>query len=245
MTTTTKPRIDASQVNGNTLAVLAACTKALESAGMRAEAKELRSKALTGDRDFALFTMAQYVEFGWGAEKPTPSVDFEDEDATLPSGQYVVADPCYVFNDATYDALLGTEAFDDAQTHVYGFNADGKPLHVVILKTAHGDGQYHSSDGHTQLVDSGTIACIEVSNAHFKAGWEQYPQYTAKTAFQCKGTEDGELVFGTLTTIPTDDEKCEDCGGYCDNCKCEDCGECTNGTCECGYGDDDEDGDDE
>lgn len=230
-----KPRIDARGLNGNTLAVLSACTQALEKAGKRDQARELRGKALTGDRDFALATMMQYVEFTFG-DVP----EFDDDDATLPAGKYVVADPCYILSNDVYNAMLEAGAFDEEKPFVFGTDVFGNEKRLVILHTTHGDGAYTSDDGHEQLVDSGTIACIEVAPEFFHATWERYPQYEADEAFQCKRDDDGVLHFGTLTSIETDGHKCDECGDrYCESC--DRCGGCPQ-YCTC---DDDDDSDDD
>lgn len=245
--TKTKPTVNASGLNGNTLSVLAACTKALEQAGMRDEAKELRSKALTGDYNHALATMMEYVDFTFGKTAPTRDrygFDFDDDAPTMPAGMYIVVDPCYVLTREKYDELLSTEAFDDEQVHVYAHDDDGEPQHIVILHTKHGDGEYYSDDGVRQLVDSGTIACIQICPQYFQPDWQKNYEnhcYNVAQPFQVQNDEDSVMHFGGFTQIETDDPRCDECG--IKGCEpCEGCGHCQN-YCECEdeYQDDDYD----
>lgn len=238
MTVTIKPVVDAKNLNGNAISVVAAAANALRDAGLRDEAKQLRATALTGDYNHVLTTCMQYVDFDFSGRTVINGVSGAEH--VLPAGKYVVADPCYVLDKAIYDNLLNVDgAFDGIKPVEY---ADGKM--VWILPTYHGDGSYVGSDGRHYGVDSGTIAIVEVGDCptlFFQRGWQQYAQFHVPTPFTCERTDDGELVYGSFLTIHTNPTLCPECQDEMKYDQCDCCGNCSY-CCTCN---DDSDSDDD
>jgi hypothetical protein len=90
--------------------------------------------------------------------------------AVLPAGDYVIIDPCYVYDGARWHGLVDL---------IYGPRASGThghtPPHEGIFTdpltgcrfaysgTATGDGTYPDQDGHLYGVDSGGLACLPLA----------------------------------------------------------------------------------
>lgn len=215
---TTKPIVNAKNLDGNIFAVVGATASALERAGQRDDAKAVRQR-LTTMRSYheALALCLEYVEFDFTGKVPATKPNRPAKEHEMPAGVYVISDPCYILKREIYDQLLEEDAFDDGKKHTFG---DGKA--IWILGTMHGDGEY---DGF--LVDSGTIACIEYAPEYFMEGFERSTKgkvYTAERPFECEADDEGLLIFGQLEQIMTGDTYCEECGDrHCDGeCQYED-----------------------
>ena len=233
MTTVSKPTVNARGLDGNIFAVASATINALKADGQRDVANTIMAQ-VTSKQSYheALAVCMEYVDFSFAPERDLE----EKENITLPAGQYVIVDPCYVLKDDVYNALLDT-AFETNQVTVYGTDIFGTEKRLIILHTYHGDGQYYDDHGRQFLVDSGTIACIEVAPEFFQAGWEQYTQITATKPFDCQSDE-GDLLFGDHACIYTNGEPCTGCGDRLKEGNTCDCGYCFD-CCECNNDDDD------
>lgn len=76
---------------------------------------------------------------------------------TLPSGTYYIGDPCYVFNNETWDEVLETtNYFSNHGVH----ELDGKSF--CGASTMYGDGVYVGSDSNTYPVDAGLIGAVDI-----------------------------------------------------------------------------------
>jgi len=219
-------------MDGNTLTVLGSAVTVLNRAGMRNEARLLRADVLNAKSyTEALALIGQRVEMTWGEVK-TASVG-EDE---LPEGQYVIADPCYVFNDETYYKLLADEHFDSGKPATFG-----NGYQCWIVATTHGDGTFPDQDGREYAVDSAHLAIISTAGeAHFKKGWVNETILVMPKPFSVERTDKGVIRFGDKIEIETDGHWCEECEGRAEYCECDECGEC-NQYCSCSDKDEDED----
>lgn len=225
-----KPVVNAVGLDGNTVSVVTKVVSTLRNAGMRTEAQAVKERAFNGTYDDMLRVCMEYVEFDFSGR----SVLNRAGERSLPAGNYVVADPCYILDNRIYDQLLElTEAWSGETPVFYASYAE---LSLWIVPTTHGDGSYHGSDGSTYLVDSGTIACIQVPvsdpELFFQSGWENYPQFTVNRPFSAELTKNGEIVFGSFLTIPTDGDVCGECGNSMKWNQCNDCGYCAS-CCQC------------
>lgn len=230
-----KVYVNAQGLDGNIFSVVGAVTRALKNAGRYDDARTVSDKLFTmGSYEQALAMCMEYAYFDFSGRKETkrqarPSTRTASENE-MPAGTYIISDPCYILNEEVYDALLGTDAFDCEAKRTFG--ANGK--RIWILHTKYGDGSYDSARGFdTFLVDSGTIACIEIDPSSFKGGWEKAKTFVANQPFECERTDEGDLVFGDMVTIQTGETECDYCGEYhCD------------GECQDNYEDEDSDDDD-
>jgi hypothetical protein len=84
----------------------------------------------------------------------------------LPPGKYYIGDPCYVFNDDTWQRLLDGAPFEGAIVEFDGRQLWGQ-------STAHGDGVYLDQDGNEFGVDSGVLAAIPIELVDNPAGEEE------------------------------------------------------------------------
>lgn len=73
---------------------------------------------------------------------------------TLPAGKYYIGDPCYAFGKTD----LYKKVWGDQFGYENGYYTNGTS-HIVVHRTAYGDGVYRGSNEMIFYVDSGTI-CI-------------------------------------------------------------------------------------
>jgi hypothetical protein len=79
---------------------------------------------------------------------------------TLPPGDYLIIDPCYILEETRFLALLDTVWAKDASV------VTPDPQTGALFawcSTATGDGVYADQDGQLYGVDSGTLACLPLS----------------------------------------------------------------------------------
>lgn len=77
---------------------------------------------------------------------------------TIPPGRYVIGDPCYSVPDDRWMEWLEAADYTEVGRGVLYAEIDGH--HVVGVSTAHGDGGYESSEGHSLGVDAGLIGLV-------------------------------------------------------------------------------------
>lgn len=111
----------------------------------------------------------------------------------LPPGKYFIGDPCYVFQDATWDRLLD-QSLDDMQ-HGEIFEFEGRQL--WSHGTPHGDGVYDDQNGIEYGVDAGMLGAVPIELIDDPAGEE------LGTIIDCpKGLtveyDNGTFWFGTI-----------------------------------------------
>lgn len=123
----------------------------------------------------------------------------------LPAGKYFIGDPCYVFTDADWDALLeALDSFesDDIQHH-NGFE-------LWAFGTAFGDGVYTDQNGIEYPVDSGLLGIVPLEMITNPEGQE----HGTVIEFQkpvAVDHENGTFWFGQICI------KTNDVNGYDDN----------------------------
>jgi|SoiMetStandDraft_2_1073263.scaffolds.fasta_scaffold156559_1 hypothetical protein len=83
-------------------------------------------------------------------------------DAGLPAGDYLIIDPCYVFDRARWDGLVDL---------IYGHTPPDAGVYTDPVSgclfayswTKAGDGTYIDQDGYLYGVDSGSLACLPLA----------------------------------------------------------------------------------
>jgi len=118
---------------------------------------------------------------------------------TVPPGNYILGDPCYVIPD---------DKWDDFCTSTKGYNhkkytgTDGRM--AMAFGTAFGDGVFYDQQGREYGVDAGMIGlvpCLWAKPRHPLDRSERV-QITIKEPTKCTREVDGTLHFGNIT-IPT------------------------------------------
>jgi len=80
---------------------------------------------------------------------------------TLPPGEYLISDPCYVIpRDEWTDFLTDTSMVRDMRKGRIAKTYEWKGYKLFVSNTAHGDGVYHDQFGNEFGVDAGMIGCI-------------------------------------------------------------------------------------
>ena len=125
---------------------------------------------------------------------------------TLPPGQYVLTDPCYVIED--WDEFLDP-FWETGKGGVFEF----KGKKCAAFSTKYGDGYYTSNNGIGLGVDAGMIGLIplELCNKDDEGG---YNEITVDEEIRCWADYNGTIYFGPDLFVPTgdDDEYCDHCG---------------------------------
>lgn len=171
---------------------------------------------------------------------------------TLPAGDYLLVDPCYVMDDKRWDEICGLLDQDILELDGHQFACHG---------TAHGDGCYETSDFSNQIaVDSGLIGlvplvlCTRKENKRYSDFVEEHSlKINSKTPIKFE-YHDGTFTIqsdSVAIQVWTDGMPCEDCddprteyyaqkGEYlCEACYeknyCSECDEKRNwrGECSC------------
>lgn len=123
---------------------------------------------------------------------------------TLPPGEYIIGDPCYVIHEDKWIPWL-----EDAnylyEERYYVADLDG---HAVIgICTAHGDGLFEDQFGREYPVDAGLIGLVPVEVALPKSnGSSQVVNFDEPV--ECSW-EDGTIVLGHIR-IDTDQHEGDD-----------------------------------
>ena len=120
---------------------------------------------------------------------------------TLPAGDYLIADPCYLLGDQKYDEWLGQER---GELNIVG------GLAMVSFYTEHGDGEYYDTRGRNFAVDSGTIAVIPVATVDTLEGDYIHAQ-TFFNDFECFYDNEKGVIHFDDVLILTNVEECEYC----------------------------------
>jgi hypothetical protein len=115
------------------------------------------------------------------------------ETVSLPPGQYYVGDPCYVFANADWAALLsetrlGTDALGG------GGRVPFRGRELFAGSTEHGDGVYEGSDRFDYGVDSGLLGAVPVELASESAGLQYGTVVDAAEGLVCS-CRDGVFKF--------------------------------------------------
>ena len=80
---------------------------------------------------------------------------------TLPPGEYLISDPCYVIpRDEWTDFLTDTNMVGDMRKGRISKTYEWKGCKLFVSNTSHGDGVYHDQFGNEFGVDAGMIGCI-------------------------------------------------------------------------------------
>jgi len=121
----------------------------------------------------------------------------------LPAGQYLISDPCYVFDRERYDALLeetnyfGLSSVDPQFARGGGIFVDKVTgLKFAVVGTAYGDGLFSSNDGDTYPVDAGCIAIIPFGMLDTPYSPYGHGGAEFKEDFAVEYLEDGTIKFG-------------------------------------------------
>lgn len=149
---------------------------------------------------------------------------------TLPAGDYVICDLCYVMDKEWNEvcSLLFPEKDNPNQRMKDGIQTlkDGRSF--AIYGTAWGDGTYTDNNGRLYAVDAGVIGCIAKNDLpDYKSGDRYVHEVTFDKDFET-GYDDGTIYFGDvrIETDPKfdeDDDTCPQCGhdSYSLACHCE------------------------
>lgn len=129
-------------------------------------------------------------------------------EVTLPPGDYVVGDPCYMIDRADWMAWLEAADYEnESREHVLAANIDDAL--AVGVPTAHGDGAYVDQFGYEYGVDAGLIGAVPVhvadaatDSAYVTMGAVGVTVFTFNAPFRCY-YDNGTVVIGHLR-IDTD-----------------------------------------
>lgn len=125
----------------------------------------------------------------------------------LAAGKYVIADPCYVLEDADYSRLLkDTDYFMMNSVDRGGVMVDkASGKYFAVFSTKYGDGLYRDNKGFGYGVDAGCIACIPVEMCNKDEDNDYINEVTFERNFEVY-YEDGLIVFGDviINTDPDD-----------------------------------------
>ncbi len=86
----------------------------------------------------------------------------------LPAGKYFIGDPCYVFNDDTWDTLCEKHLDAMSTGEIFEFNGH----QVWSHSTAYGDGVYGDQNGAEYGVDAGLLGIVPIALIEDPAGEE-------------------------------------------------------------------------
>ena len=110
----------------------------------------------------------------------------------LPRGKYVISDPCYLWDDDEWIALLERHKYFNVEGKSGGVFVEkrgGQEYYLAVSRTAYGDGGYRSTFRTEEFpVDAGILGAVPVelvspeilaqpdTHIHeFKGAWEFYP----------------------------------------------------------------------
>lgn len=130
----------------------------------------------------------------------------------LPSGEYIIVDPCYVMPDKAYQDMIDTIY---GTTHMEENEYTYKGKKMIVYGTAYGDGGYSNSANNNEiLVDSGQIAIIPTDVLSKKAVKENAKHaviITFNDLVICHN-DGGNMTFGhvEVDTKQDDEEEEED-----------------------------------
>jgi hypothetical protein len=134
----------------------------------------------------------------------------------LPAGKYYIGDPCYVFNDKTWDHL--NEVHWDSMSTGEIFEHGGGQ--VWMHTTKFGDGVYDDQNGTEYGVDSGLIGIVPIALIEDPAGEENgtiLEFARGVTVSYDNGTfYIGNITIKTNSDIDLDFDEDEVDGGYGD-----------------------------
>jgi len=146
---------------------------------------------------------------------------------TLPAGEYVICDLCYVMDEEWNEvcSLLFSKDGKRDTTGIYQLE-DGRRF--ALYGTAWGDGGYEDNEGRIYYVDAGVIGCIAKKDLHNYSGPGQgVHEVTFDEDFET-GYDDGTIFFGKvrIDTDPSEseeDDDCPECGNktYSLACHCD------------------------
>lgn len=131
---------------------------------------------------------------------------------TLPAGEYIIIDPCYVMPDDAYQKMVDT-IYSTSHMEENQFTYKGKTM--VVFGTAYGDGGYPNTfNDNDILVDSGQIAIIPTAVLTKKVIKENAScsvVVTFENNVHCSNNG-GIMEFGHITvdTLQEDDEEEDD-----------------------------------
>jgi hypothetical protein len=125
----------------------------------------------------------------------------------FPAGDYLIIDPCYVYDGARWEALSRAVFREEG-----GVKTDPVTgCHFAFSFTATGDGVYADQDGYQYSVDSGSLACLPLAmvdavtlamlpvHDHSKDGTCSGRMVTFTTTWVCVPCdEDGVIRFGPV-----------------------------------------------
>jgi len=119
----------------------------------------------------------------------------------LNSGEYVISDPCYVFDNAKYSRFLDeTDYFGCA--YMGGVFKDSVTWKLfAVFSTKWGDGSYEDNVGRVYAVDAGCIGCIPIELCDITSG-RYIHRHTFDKPFDVY-YDNGKIHFGDVI-IDTD-----------------------------------------
>jgi hypothetical protein len=128
----------------------------------------------------------------------------------LPPGKYYIGDPCYVFNDSTWDKLLDvTDSFQNDELTEFGGGV------VWGYSTAVGDGVYTDQNDNEFSVDSGVLAAIPIDLIENPDGEANGTVVDAPNGLQVEH-DNGTFWFGVICIKTAGDEDEDEDTGYDD-----------------------------
>lgn len=142
----------------------------------------------------------------------------------IPAGRYVIGDPCYSVPDDRWIEWLEAADFTEVDRGVLYAEIDGYP--IVGISTLHGDGEYHSSEGHSLGVDAGLIGLVPEEFAVNNIGG-QPSVVEFSVPVLCRYEENGVIHLGHIEINTGDDGDGDDDDG--DDGGCRECGELVDG----------------
>jgi hypothetical protein len=122
----------------------------------------------------------------------------------VPSGTYVIGDPCYAVPDKDWDSLLQSCNYFESPI---GYVKDGvQKFPVLAFSTKWGDGSYRGSDGNVYGVDAGLIGLVPVEIVE---DLSEHEVVNFSKDSLCVYDGSGKLKFGhiTIDTDPSDEEE--------------------------------------
>lgn len=128
---------------------------------------------------------------------------------TLPPGKYFIGDPCYVFDNPSWDLLQELDGFLDGEIVTL------QDRQLWAHSTAHGDGTYPDQNGSEYSVDSGMLGAVPIELIEDPSGEEHGTMVDAPNGLIVE-YDNGTFWFGAIV-IKTDDVDSDDDAGYGDD----------------------------
>ncbi len=111
------------------------------------------------------------------------------KEITFKKGKYYIGDPCYIFNDVTWDEVLNdTKNFKNIICEFRGEK-------IFVGESYFGDGIYHDNTDRIYAIDSGTLGIIPAILIEKEARWGYVIDF--KKDFQVKYSK-GNFYFGDI-----------------------------------------------